>query len=137
MRIENKVRLVICGFEGSASEISAIVGADPTKTWRRGDQVVPIAMNVHKDNGWQLDSPLDATSASAHDSIGAIFALIPDPSLRQRLPEGATIQMTITQYAYDVRPFVFLGADTIAKLALCGADLDIDVYDLSKSEDCE
>jgi len=41
----------------------------------------------------------------------------------------------VTIFGYKERPYAFLSADTVVKLAMIRADLDIDTYDLSTAQD--
>lgn len=59
---------------------------------------------------------------------------LPDLTAFRRLPPGVEVQLTCTVYGHGDRPFVFLSADTIAKLGSMGASFDIDTYDLSAAE---
>jgi len=129
-----KVRLVVLDFDGPADAITAVLGVPPTTTWRTGERRVPEATILHKQNGWMIRSPADPLTAAPEEAVLQLLARIPDPTAFRRLPPSVEVQLTVTVYGLGDRPFVFLSADTVAKLASMGASLDIDTYDLSAAE---
>ena len=131
MKIRNKARLVIGGFECSSDEITRIVKTTPTKTWVRGEPVMPPATNLRKENGWQLDAGADPDHASVQESIESILHRLPDPLALTRLPSGTYVEMICVVYTYDVRPFLHLTSEILEKMGQYGIDLDVDIYDLS------
>jgi hypothetical protein len=127
-------RLLVHDFECEASVISALLGVQPTKTWRTGDRVLPEATNVYRQNGWMKESPVDCRRTTPEESVAALLALFPDLSAFARLPEPSQVELGATLFGYKDRPYFFLPARYLAALGTIGADLDLDVYDLSASE---
>jgi hypothetical protein len=131
---EVKTRLIVMGYECPAEEISRILGIAPSKTWVKGERVLPEASNVHRENGWVLKSPVDPKATTVEDSIEVLLTTLPDLGAFERLPVGTEIQMTCTIYAYRDRPSVYLPPQIVSRLARIGASLDVDIYDLSERE---
>jgi Domain of unknown function (DUF4279) len=124
-------RLIVLDFECDAQLITATLGVQPTSTWKVGESVHPKAINVHHQNGWMKESPVDRCRTTPEESVGALLPLFPDLSAFTRLPQGSHVQLTLTLYAYKERPYFFLSSRYVAQLAMIRADLDVDIYDLS------
>jgi hypothetical protein len=131
MQAENKVRLVVLGFDCSPEHISTLLGVEPTKSWLKGEPVHPRATNTHAENGWMRASPSDPTVASAEEGIRALLQLFQDPTVFARLPKQSTVQLTCTLFGYEYRPYVYVPAELVRTIATIGASIDIDTYDLS------
>jgi hypothetical protein len=130
-----RTRLPILNVE-SAAEITQVLGVPPSKTWLAGDTVAPRARNVHHQSGWLLQSPLEGR-VDPEASLDALLKLIPDPSSFNKLPKGCEIQATFTLYGETGRPSLLLSAKAIQQLAVIGASLDIDTYDLTDASEFE
>jgi hypothetical protein len=131
MEAENKVRLTVLGFNCLPDTISSILGIAPTKSWLKGDRVHLNATNTHAENGWSIASPSDATVVSAEEGVRALLQLFPDPTVFSKLPKECSVQLTCTIFGYTYRPFVYIPADLVMRIAAIGASIDIDTYDLS------
>jgi hypothetical protein len=135
-KVEAHAWLFVGDFDCEHEEITAILGIQPTKTWKRGDRVLPIAQNVHHENGWILDSPLEVVNSTLEDQVIALLAIaVPRRDAFLRLPSDATVHVGCAVYGYAHRPIVSLSRDAICGIASLGASLGIDVYDLSTTED--
>jgi Domain of unknown function (DUF4279) len=128
---EIKTKLVVLGYECPAEQISQILGVAPSKAWLRGERILEEAQNVYAESGWELKSPADPRSTTVEDSIRRLIESLPDPAAFRTLPQGCEIQLTSTIYAYRERPFVYLPAELILRIAAIGASLDVDIYDVS------
>jgi hypothetical protein len=126
-------RLMVHDFDCDAGVISEILGVPPTKTWKTGDRVLPAATNVYHQNGWMKESPVDPDRTTPEESVAALLALFPDASVFGRLPRPSQVEVSSTLYGYTERPYFSLGARYLAHLGAIGADLDLDIYDLSNS----
>lgn len=131
LRVKNVVRLLVFGFECEADAISELIGTSPTRIYARGDAVIPGKPLRRKENGWLLQSPVNPWEASVDEAVRALFQLLPDVSALRRLPHGCETRVLCAVYSYDARPGIELSAEAIGQLALSGADLDLDIYDLS------
>lgn len=128
-------RLNVMSFQEASAEITAIIGVEPTATWREGDLRIPAATIRHKENGWQLRSPVDPHNTTPEQSVASLLALLPNLSVFKRLPQATEVQLTCTIYGLTERPYFYLPHDLILQLAEIGASLDIDPYDLSSDAD--
>jgi Domain of unknown function (DUF4279) len=131
---ETRVKLVVYAFEESPDAVTAILGVTPTKTWLAGDPVLQQAVHKQKENGWMLRSPTDPASGDADASVLELIRLFPDTDAFNKLPGAAQVQVTCTLYGYSQRPSMYLSTSAMKALARIGADLDVDVYDLSSIE---
>jgi hypothetical protein len=127
--------MVVYGFECDSDVISKTLGVTATDSWRRGERVNPRVINVRHENGWAVHSPADAATSTLESSVAALLSQFSDPDAFQRLPAGSRAQVTCVIYAYKERPIVFLPASLIRRIGEFGADLDIDIYDLTSLED--
>jgi hypothetical protein len=128
-------RLNVVGFTGEASEITAILGLEPTKAWREGDLRDPRATIKHHENGWSLRSPVDPHHTTPDESVAALLALLPDLSAFHRLPAGAEVWLSCTIYGITERPYFYLPTELLAQLASIRAFLDVDIYDLTSTSE--
>jgi hypothetical protein len=126
-----RARLIVLGFSCSPKDITKILGIDPTKSWMVGDRVLPVAKNVHHENGWSVDSPVDREHTTPEVAVQALLRLFPDRNAFRRLPKDAEVQLTISVMGYTERPSVFLSRESIEALAEICASLDVDPYDLT------
>jgi hypothetical protein len=124
---------MVHGFIGEATIISETLGVPPTRTWKQGDRVHPNATNVYRQSGWMRESPVDAFKTTPEQSIAALLALFPDHGAFARLPPPSEIEVSATLYGLTERPYFSLSARLLAQLGAIGADLDLDIYDLSSS----
>jgi hypothetical protein len=123
--------LRVFDFPETPDVVSQALGVKPTETWRKGDLIDPRWLVRHKEDGWGLDSPHNPSDTEPSKAIEELLRLIPDEKAFQQLPAGCEVQVTCTIYAYRERPFVYLPASLIARLAAISANLDVDIYDLS------
>jgi hypothetical protein len=134
---EANVRLMVLGFHESPENVSKVIGIAPTKAWRAGDPVLDKKENKQPENGWMLNSPVEPKSGDADAAILALVSSFPSPEAFFRLPKGSRVQVTCTLYGYSERPWMYLSNRTLSALAAIGADLDVDIYDLSFSDDSD
>ena len=68
-------------------------------------------------------------------ALESLLGLIPDLSSFSRLPGSSEVQVTFTLYGITGRPSLWLSGRAIHRLALIGASLDVDTYDLSEVDE--
>lgn len=128
-------RLMVHDFECEATVITELLGVQPTKTWKTGDRVLPQAINVYHQNGGMKESPVDPGRTTPEESVAALLALFPDLSAFARLPRPSEVEVSSTLFGHKERPYFSLSARYLAQLGAIGADLDLDIYDLSNSSE--
>ena len=130
-----KSRIVISGFECCPSLITSIVGINPSKVWKRGDKVHQKATNAHKENGWIISSPCDASNSSIDEQVISLSEIaLPVIDNFMDLPEGTEIELSCIVRAYKYMPSISFSLKTISFLSMLKATVDIDVYDLIEEE---
>ena len=130
-RNQNKVKLMVFGFDAEPAEITAVLGVEPTNAWLKGDAVTSTALNGQPSNGWAKLSPADPDRTTCEEGVRALLSSLPGPETFRALPAGCDVQVTCTLFGYTERPYVYLPRDLLAALAAIGASLDVDVYDLT------
>jgi hypothetical protein len=60
------VYLEVLDFEGDPTEITQVIGFEPTKTWKKGDPAAPNSSYVCRQSGWRFYSNL-----SLHEAVEA------------------------------------------------------------------
>jgi hypothetical protein len=131
---EIRTRLTVTGFSGDPTHISAVIGVEPTKTWREGDHRSSGTILTFAHNGWSLSSPVDPLHTTPEESVRALLDLLPDVTAFQRLPDGAEVELSCSFYGLTERPGFWLSTELLARVAAIGASLDIDPYDFSSEQ---
>jgi|ERR1051325_3506247 hypothetical protein len=112
------------------SEVSDLVGLQPSKTWRAGDLIGSTARR-YQQGGWQLSSPSFADVEPAVDQLLSAIAVRTD-ELRG-IAREAQLQIGIVVYANAFVPAILLRADQVKTIADLGASIDVDLYCLMNS----
>ncbi len=126
---EIKACLKILGFDGPPNVITKILGTAPTRVWLKGDKV-PKTILEYEQNGWLFKAPVDELSTDTERATVALLDSLPDPSRFRQLPRS-DIEISYAIYGYKERPYFNLSAATIARIAAIGADIDVDIYDMT------
>ena len=126
-----KARLTIFDFDSPVEEIVQTLGFCPTKTWRRGEPVLPKAKNVHHENGLMLVAPCEPINSTVNEQVDSLLSIItPHIDNFAKLPIGVEVELSCIIYVYDCRPVIGFSHETVRVLAQIGASIDIDFYDL-------
>jgi hypothetical protein len=130
--VETKVRLHVYDFECSPTEITRILGLNPTETWLRGDKVLPVADNTLKENGWRLASPLHPINTPLDEHLDALSSLVlPRATAFSMLPTGSIVEISCVICSFTHRPVIHFSQEHVAAATSLKASIDVDVYDLS------
>ncbi len=116
---EIKVKLVIADFECSPEEITKILEINPTKTWLKGEPVLPTARNFHKQNGWVLQSPNNSVNSTVDAQVESLLSIIaPHVDKFATLPKDVYIELSCVIFTDSDRfPAVGFSYNTIRMLA--------------------
>lgn len=136
MTPELRVSFVISNFRCSASEVTAVLGIEPSTTWLAGD-IVPGTVMRRKRNAWVLEAHEDR-GTSLESQASWLLSKLPATlqELRRRSVDFGT-KLSCALYVVDERPALILEARSIQRLAELGACLDIDLYVLPSDEEQE
>jgi hypothetical protein len=121
------VRLIVSGYECSASEVTRALGVEPTRSWNQGDQVVGTKKH-YGESGWRLDSSL-SSDASIDQQLRELLNSISERiEFVRSLPGSIEVDFSCVIYAREYVPEIFFSADIIRRIADIGAAIDIDLY---------
>ena len=131
---EIKAKLIIRDFDCSPEEITQLLKISPTQTWLQGKPVTARAKNVHKSNGWLLESPCDPVGSSLEAQVNSLLSLVlPHVELFTKLPISTRVELYCVLYVADYRePVIHFPTDIVRKLAQMGANIGIDIYDFKE-----
>ena len=128
---EIKIRLNITDFVCDPDVITKLLDLTPHRSWLIGEAVIPQASNVHKQNGWSIDSPLSGVANTVDDQIDALKeVLLGKVEKFRELPEDVYVEILCVVYAYTHFPDIFFSNENISFLNEINACIDIDLYDL-------
>ena len=139
MHHEITLDLVLTGFQSDPSEITTLLGVEPSQSWLQGDLVARTMLKRHS-NGWLLSSGRDRTS-ELESHLFALFEKVAPIKERFRvLPPSTQVGVSCAVYVYHSAsedeehntPALHLNADQIRMLSTLGADFDIDLYVLQE-----
>jgi hypothetical protein len=108
-------------------ELTDRIGLQPTEAWHAGDPS-PLPRPPRKFSAWHLRSRLP-TSAQVEQHIADV--LDQDRGREAVLREVArdyAIEKACVGYFHEYYPGFGLGADTVRRVAECGASIDLDFY---------
>lgn len=126
------VRLKILDFKEDPATVGKLLGLTASTSWSKGDAVVEgQPSRLRKQNGWVLDSP-SPTDSEVEESVSSLLRLLPELGVLERLPEGSRMELAIGVTGYSERPAIHFSATSLRRMAVLGADVDIDVYDLTE-----
>jgi hypothetical protein len=127
------VFLIIRGAELDPDAVTHTLGLEPTEIWRKGDRVLRRATRVYKDAGGKLKGK----SVQGWVLAKHVEALIKQVERRAdrfaSLPTDALVYVRCDICDYEFRQTdLGLSRKAVEGLAMIGAEIDIDYYDLSK-----
>jgi hypothetical protein len=127
------VYLVVRGID--PQETSRLLGITPTKTWLAGDLVHPPAIHRYKDDGWVLKANYSRGVELTRYVEALIEQIKPSADRFHQLPAAVKVyvECAICDYQFR-RTQLALSKKAVRGIARLGAELDIDYYDLSKSD---
>lgn len=139
MADELYARLYLLSTTKTAEEAEEVLGVKPEQRWRMGDPVAfkpdgePLARK-HTSNGCALIATADAWDVE--EQLNSLFNRLPKDLLavKERL-QGWQIEVSVSAYFESTGPAFHLSPATLARIALLGAALDVDLYAHSKKLD--
>jgi len=133
---EIKPSLVVRGFRVSPEEITRLLGVSPTKTWVRGDLVVPLSSVLkRKDNAWLLAAPCAHTEPLTKQVEALLTKIAPAAAKFRQLPQGSVVELYCAIYDYERSVVIQFSKRALHDLAEIGAGIGIDYYDLTDWEE--
>ncbi len=139
MYYEIVVDLLLTGFQPDPSEITTLLGVQPSQSWLEGDLVGRTALRRHS-NGWLLSSGCDRTS-ELESHLDALFEKVaPLKDRFSMLPPSTEVGVSCAVYVYHSisedeehnTPAIHLDAKQVHMLNALGAEFDVDLYVLQK-----
>lgn len=122
----------ILEFACDPQTISSHLALIPTRTWKAGE-TPPWRRRPEEVSGWRLASPLDAPhDLETHASW--LLDQFPTHLDLSGVSRAWRAQIVFVVEVQDETPAMAFSAETLARIAKIGADLDIDVYVFSKEE---
>ena len=123
------VKLEVSGFRESPDHISALIGVEPTRTYMRGDSILRTRLK-RKYNGWTVDAPCRHNVALAKQVDILLEQLAASAERFTRLPDGAVVLLLCAVYDYRGDAALYFSKRAVSLLALLGAEISLDYYDL-------
>ena len=132
---EIQLDLVLTQFKEEADEISSILGLKPTKSWRQGDQIQRTTLK-RKENGWDLSSGISPSEGFEKHLASLIQQIRPSIHKFAQLPSNTEIELSCAVHIHEEGeqslPWIHLDHKTITILNQLGADVDFDLYVVSR-----
>ena len=131
-------QLVLYGQLPTSDEITSLLGVAPTKYWRAGEINArsPIGASRTEDTciySVKVEQP--ATLPDPGEAIGQLLALFPDLSVLSKLGPLVFRTCVLGVTGYKERPYANVQAGVLRQLAQCDLSLNIDFYDLSRTDE--
>lgn len=119
------------------SEITELMGLEPTEMWERGEPV-PGHPTAHRTfSRWTLESPLER-SKSFEDHLDALLLILEARADQiRRVKERFAAGIGCAAYFRSVNPGFHISETQLARLAALGLSLDFDLYCLGAGSDEE
>ncbi len=134
-RNEAFVSLCILGQECDPSDLTEILGTEPTVTRRKGDLIYyagsPTKL-VYKCNVWEMESSCDPKVAFEEQIDVLLDKVLPFSDRFKALPADIDIMLNIALYFHEYKAYFLLTAKQVQGIAKLGARLDVDIYDFSE-----
>ena len=130
---ELHVSLVITDSDISPDEVTSILSFPPSIARRKGD-VIPKTTVVHEHNLWELRSGVPPINSLFATHLTALERQLRPISKRfLLLPKSVYVELSChvsnqSEYSY---PSLHLSLDSIRFFAAIGAEIDVDIRDLS------
>ena len=129
---EVKVSLVIGGSNCAPEEITASLGIEPTRIYRKGESKIvgspPRELPMkHKESVWILDAP--DNDADIERKLEWLANKLSDRAEAvKRITEKCPAEVSIVIYSGDANPGLRLSSQLLMKIADLGLDVDVDLY---------
>lgn len=135
--IEITCCLIVSDFECSPSEITNLLGLQPTGIWLKNTPRIPHPRSTlkHSNNGWKIcfkTANVEGGCYEIQSSITKVLETIrPMRESFKELPSECNIELSLVIDNYsDAIPALNINASTILELAYINASIDIDYYHL-------
>jgi len=118
----------IMGLTDDPAGITSLLGVQPTKTWRSGEQRHPRTTLTHAESGWEWQAALGESETLA-DGVDKIIQTFQHASPKlAKIGRGGTKQVYCGLSIYgDDRPEISLSQAQLKGVSELGAALDIDL----------
>ncbi len=132
----SRATLRLFGDDLVPEEITALLGAEPTRSTFRGQvNELTRAPKVWRTGSWRLEAP-DADPANPDGQIAEILdELTPDLEVWRALTARFKVDLFCGWFMAEGNEGVSLSPDTLRALGERGIRLEIDLYDGSGDED--
>ncbi|EIJ41059.1 hypothetical protein BegalDRAFT_0135 [Beggiatoa alba B18LD] len=129
------IGLTITDFNELPSEITKILGVQPSKTWCKGDLISKSGIIRHKQNGWKLCSSLSKSQSFKEHEKDLLDKILLFKDKFKNLPSECNVEFScyVDIYNEDI-PELSLEKDTVKVLSEINASVDIDIYFLYEPE---
>jgi hypothetical protein len=108
-------------------EITAVLGLQPTESWRKGD--VGQYVKQRPDSGWCLHSPLPRTNLRIDEHVEALLPLLEARGeFVRELGDRFQTYLACVGHFSKSSPGFFLSKAVTRRLSLLGLSLDCDLY---------
>jgi hypothetical protein len=123
---EIRIQLNFTGFRRSPSELTAIIGLLPAKTWEEG-AAIERSTRKYTSNGWRLCP--DGRYDDIECGVDALLEKVaPQWDELRSLSLESRVELSLVVFVYGSAPAVHLRSDQIVKLAELKAAIDVDLY---------
>ena len=127
---EIRIQLTFTGFRRPPSEVTALIGLLPAKTWEAGASIERSARE-YASNGWRVCP--DGQYDDVERGVDALLEkTAPHWDKLRRFSLEGRVELSLVVFVYESAPAVHLRHDQVAKLAELKADIDVDLYCRSK-----
>jgi hypothetical protein len=114
-------------FEGSPEAVTAVLGLEPTETWKKGDPW--LENRPRQSSRWRLMSPLPRTEMFMDKHLEALLSILePKTAAIRVLQTEHEIGINCVGYFYGENPGFHLSRGLIARLHALSLDIDFDLY---------
>ena len=123
---ETIVRLKVLSNDQTPEMITEAIGLQCDRSWHIGD-TRPHTIIKEKSHGWVIGSGLPKSTGLEEQINALLSAFGTRVDALKMLSATATVELSCVIYA-SAAPALNFDRSVISKLALLGADLDIDLY---------
>ncbi len=136
MATECVARLTLTGDDFDPDDVTRLVGFEPSKTWRKGDQR-GVSRLRYEHNGWSVHSP-EVESLELQDQVRTLLGVLKQhwskiASVREELGLDAEIACSIV--IEGTAPWIHFDREVLALFVEMGAEIDVDILAFSERID--
>jgi hypothetical protein len=132
--METIVRIKILSDTLSPREISRRLGQEPDRFWNKGTADPNVSRNMAKFNAWILNSGLPK-DAPIEAQVAALLEKV-RPLAKEILQMSATETVDFSCVIYsEAEPPTYFDNKALSAIASLGANLDLDLYLQTRTED--